>query len=173
MRPFGCAPADQTTLSTALFTLFTTALLITHSYLFVLNLTTIEHMAYDRMKTREEILLSRFLDARTGAGEKLSFGRKLKEKRRIKAKWASQWGNLKTEANLWWIDDEARARDSKRARGWYDSMWPNWSLAVGNAWYQSFLPLGRAKSDGLAYDTNWRFGQGGLWRMREAWRKEE
>jgi palmitoyltransferase len=130
-------------------------------------------MSYDRMKTREDILLTRYLNARKDAGEKkLDFNKKWKESKRIKAKWTQQWGNLKTEANLWWLDDEERAR--RRGAGgqkttWYHSIGPNWKQIMGQHWYQWFLPLGRSYSDGLTYNTNWRFGEGGLWRPRETW----
>ncbi|UZJ51609.1 hypothetical protein CBS101457_000929 [Exobasidium rhododendri] len=156
---------------TAMFTLFTMMLFITHTYLFVLNLTTLEHLSYDRMKTREDILLTRYLDARKDSGEKkMTFGDKLKEKKRMKGKWAEQWGNLKTEANLWWIDDEEKARKSDpKKRSWYHSIGPNWKQALGESWYQWILPIGRAKSDGLTYESNWRFGKEGLWRRREKW----
>lgn len=153
-----------------MFLLFTGALVITHSYLFILNLTTIEHMAYSRITTREEILLSRYLDAREdNEGRKLDFRQKIKEKGRIKKKWALQWGNLKSEANLWWLDNREEALKSGQPRNWYHSIRPNVQLALGDRWYEWILPLGRSKSDGLSYETNWRFGQGGLWRTREEW----
>lgn len=156
-----------------MFILFTTSLLITHSYLFMLNLTTIEHMGYDRMQRREAILLSNYLDASKGPnGEDLSYFQQLREKRRIKAKWIEGWGNLKSEANMWWLDDRAKAlnREERNKRTtWYHSIRPNWKQAVGDAWYQSFFPIGRAKSDGLSYEMNWRFAQDGTWRPRTEW----
>lgn len=156
-----------------MFILFTTALLITHSYLFMLNLTTIEHLAYDRLQVKEEILLTRYLDAcKDATGKKFRFNERLKEKKRLKSKWAQQWGNLKSEANVWWLDNREKALSKGKKgkkRTWYHSIGPNWRQAVGDAWYQSFLPIGRAKSDGLSYEMNWRFGQGGLWRPRLEW----
>jgi palmitoyltransferase len=166
--------------STAVFTLFTSLLLGTHTYLFVLNMTTLEQLSYDRMKTREDILLDRYLDARQDSGEKsMSFAEKLKEKKRMKRKWADQWGNLKTELNIWWLDDqdaaqssnERRRKKKKKKKTWYHSIGPNWRQAMGDSWYQWVLPFGRAKSDGMHYDTNWRFGEDGLWRMRKDWPK--
>lgn len=122
------------------------------------------------MKTREEIVLSRYLDARRDEnGKKLTFSDKLKEKRRLKSKWSQQWGNLKSEANLWWIDDEAKAKERESSQNWYHSIGSNWKQAMGTQWYQWILPFGRAKSDGLNYDRNWRFSEGGFWRERKDW----
>lgn len=183
---------------TALFTLFTSLLLGTHTYLFLLNLTTIEHMAYDRMKTREDVVLSRYVDSQSGNGAKgkLGFAAQIKEKKRIRTKWAKEWGSLKTEGNLWWLDgindakavqsDEKEAAlfaarekpeaDAQRSSStyariipWYRAVGPNWRQVMGQRPYEWFLPVGRSSSDGLSYPTNWRFGPGGTWRRRPEW----
>jgi palmitoyltransferase len=161
--------------SCAMFILFTTALLITHSYLFMLNLTTIEHLAYERIHTREAILLSNYLDAlKDSNGRKLEYWKGLKEKKRVKANWSQQWGNLKSEANTWWLDDRTKAmkrEDIGKKTSWYHSIAPNWRQFVGDAWYDSFFPIGRAKSDGLSYEMNWRASHDGSWRPRTEWQR--
>ncbi|PWN35630.1 zf-DHHC-domain-containing protein, partial [Meira miltonrushii] len=141
----------------AMFILFTTALIVTHTYLFIVNLSTIEHMGYERQKTREDILLDRWVvDSAEHEGRpKPDWFAQIRARNAMKAKWAEQWGKPKTEANLFWLD-----------------VGPNWREAMGDNVFGWFLPIGRGRNaNGLAYEANWRFGPQGEWTLRREWPK--
>lgn len=110
-----------------MFTLFTGALLITHTYLFIRNLTTIEHMSFERMTSREAVILDQYFKSEFkgggNGGEKpsttaekldLSCGMHLKAKKLLKTKWNQEWGELRKEGNLWWIGGEDELKMSRK-----------------------------------------------------------
>lgn len=178
---------------TACFTLFTLTLLITHSYMFVLNLTTIEHLSYDRMKRRESILIDKYLDDRSHheGVEKLQWLQRIKESKRLRKQWAEYWGHLKTESNIWWLDGkypgpviglreentegdekriERRGNDILESIPWWKAAKENIQENLGNNVAGWFLPLSMARNaNGLAYQSNWRFGDWGEWTPRSRW----
>ncbi|EPQ32199.1 uncharacterized protein PFL1_00396 [Pseudozyma flocculosa PF-1] len=102
----------------AMFTLFTSALLFTHIFLTSHNLTTIEHLGVNRVKGREEVLMDRWfgyqssLSSPSGDGSAQQKKRKrsgglgglhLKEKKDMKKRWNHLWGSWTTTGNIWWI----------------------------------------------------------------------
>lgn len=121
-----------------MFTLFTGALLITHFYLFTSNLTTIEHMATERMKSREAVILDQYFKSESKGGgnggekppivaEKLdldfSCGLNLKAKKNLRIKWDREWGRIRKEGNIWWIGgpDELKMSEKRAEAGQKDS----------------------------------------------------
>ena len=93
----------------AVFSLFTTALLFTHIFLVTHNLTTIEHLGVNRTKGREEVLMDRWFGFQSGsrmdpkARKTPLDSLHLKEKRQMRNRWDMEWGKLTKEANMWWI----------------------------------------------------------------------
>ncbi|KAM0755954.1 zf-DHHC-domain-containing protein [Meredithblackwellia eburnea MCA 4105] len=127
-----------------LFTLFTGALLVSHTNLIMLNLTTIEKMAMSRIEGRENSALRRvygFWDFRA--------------KSTVKKQWNKEWGRLGREGNLWWLGS-ARA---------------NWVAVMGEGKWGWFLPIPATpkQDDGLSYQPNPRFSKEGVWRPRRDW----
>lgn len=178
----------------AMFILFTTALIITHTYLFIVNLSTIEHMGYERQKTREDILIDRWVvDSAEHEGRpKPDWFAQIRARNAMKAKWAEQWGKPKTEANLFWLDgvhkpmivgkeSELKSITQHTARNsddptkplsWWNAVGPNWREAMGDNVLGWFLPIGRSRNaSGLVYEANWRFGPQGEWTFRREWPK--
>ncbi|PWN48390.1 zf-DHHC-domain-containing protein [Violaceomyces palustris] len=101
---------------TAIFTLFTGALLITHTYLLTHNLTTLEHMGINRVKAREEILIQNYLKRQESAARSRATipndgGRRwwkkqnwhIREIKEMRKGLDKDFGSLDKEANLWWI----------------------------------------------------------------------
>jgi palmitoyltransferase len=182
----------------SMFFLFTFALLITHSYMFVMNLSTIEHMSYERQKVRENILIENWSEERARLDErpKPGFFAQMRERDAMKKRWATYWGKPKSEANLWWLDGSERpprlmvsggeasgdpaftprlrdgegAEEVMRPRSWYHGIGANWRQAMGKSPFGWFLPVGRGlNADGTMYAANWRFGPLGEWTPREQW----
>ncbi|CDW98112.1 hypothetical protein [Sporisorium scitamineum] len=87
-----------------IFMIFTGALLCTHVFLMGHNLTTIEHVAVNRMKGRERVLVDRWLGS-----QKLGGLGGAKRKRQMGKEWDREWGKLTREGNRWWLggSDEA------------------------------------------------------------------
>jgi palmitoyltransferase len=179
----------------AMFILFTTALIVTHTYMFIVNLSTIEHMGYERQKTREDILIDRWVvdSARHEGRPKPDWFAQIRSRNAMKAKWAEQWGKPKTEANLFWLDGvhkpmivgkESELKDLTQTTiqttdqaiikplAWWNAIGPNWRQAMGDNVLGWFLPIGRSRNaNGLAFEANWRFGRQGEWTFRKEWPK--
>lgn len=178
----------------AMFILFTTALIVTHTYLFIVNLSTIEHMGYERQKTREDILIDRWVvDLAQHEGRpKPDWFAQIRQRKALKKKWAVIWGKPKTEANLFWLDgvrkpmivgkkselpenQQSTFQDEEKSikpMSWWNAVGPNWRQAMGDNIFGWFLPIGRSRNaNGLAYEANWRFGPQGEWTLRNEWPK--
>ncbi|ORY92807.1 DHHC palmitoyltransferase-domain-containing protein [Leucosporidium creatinivorum] len=126
------------------FFLFTGSLFTAHTRLMLLNMTTIEEIGMNRIKSRERSALNRvhgFWGWRA--------------KRQTVAEWNQQWGRLGREGNLWWLG-------SKRA---------NWEMVMGQRKLGWFVPIPASPTpdDGLSYVPNPRFSKEGYWRERKEW----
>ncbi|PFH50212.1 hypothetical protein AMATHDRAFT_145711 [Amanita thiersii Skay4041] len=128
-----------------LFAIFTGTLTIAHTLLMLKSQTTIESMIIQGMKRRESESLNKAFSCCDFRG-----------KWHIRREWDMEWGDLDTEANIWWLG-------SKR-KGWEDVMGLN---KLG--W---LLPIGRSLNDGLTYPVNPRFDDDGRWRRRSEWPSE-
>ncbi|KDQ55985.1 hypothetical protein JAAARDRAFT_158736 [Jaapia argillacea MUCL 33604] len=128
-----------------LFSLFTLTMLISHTHLIVLNMTTVEHLGVQRMKEREREVLG-------GMFGLVGFS----AKRRTKREWDEEWGRIGKEGNLWWLG------------GWKE----NWVSVMGGEPLGWFLPIGKRHENGMEYPMNPRFDEQGRWRRRVEWPKE-
>ncbi|KAI0092352.1 DHHC palmitoyltransferase-domain-containing protein [Irpex rosettiformis] len=126
----------------ALFTLFTLALLMTHIFLIVFNQSTVEQMRASDMKERENAKLSRMYAW-------YQFG----AKRRTQKQWDDEWGRINEEGNLWWLG----------------SIRENWISVMGTSKWGWFLPVGHSLTDGLHWVPNPRHDEEGRWRPRHEW----
>ncbi|CAA7262198.1 unnamed protein product [Cyclocybe aegerita] len=126
----------------ALFFLFTSSLVTSHTHMILKGQTTVESMQIRSMKERGDHMLANALAC-------WEFG----AKRRKQREWDYEWGALNTEGNIWW-------RGSSREE-WVDVMGKN---RLG--W---IFPIGRSLSDGLSYPVNPRFDSEGRWRRRSEW----
>ncbi|CCM00700.1 uncharacterized protein FIBRA_02740 [Fibroporia radiculosa] len=129
----------------AVFTLFTSALLGSHVDLIMHNQTTVESLGMRRMKEREKVVLAR-----------LHAWYELAAKGRTKRHWDSEWGKIGSEGNLWWLGSYRQ----------------NWESVMGTHIWEWFLPIGRSPSDGLTFPTNPRFDAEGRWQPRNKWPPE-
>lgn len=171
-----------------LFILFTSPLLVTHSWLLCVNQSTIEHLEVARIQRREDILLQSYF-AKGGAGfEQETKGKgqwsleALRGKKKIKAEWEREWGHLRYETNLWKVEEEEEAGETKsgEASGRRYVKQPsrlrdglvNWRFMMGSSPWMWILPLGRSASDGREYPVNPRHGEYGQWRTRSQWPEE-
>lgn len=82
-----------------------------------------------------------------------AFKSKIREKRLMD----KEWGNLDTEAHLWYQGNKSK----------------NWYNVMGNKRLYWFIPPPNYTPDkGLEYTPNPRRGPNGEWRRREDWPKE-
>lgn len=127
------------------FSIFTSALLASHTRLLLLNITTIEEIMMNRNIARERAMLSR------------EFGfMGWREKKATKARWNQEWGRWSREMNLWSLG-------SKRA---------NWVSVMGESKWGWILPTRTSPDDGISYKTNPRFDPQGIMRRRQEWPEE-
>ncbi|SCV71227.1 BQ2448_2815 [Microbotryum intermedium] len=131
----------------ALFTFFVTSLLIMHTRLILLNMTTIEQMGMERIKSMENRRLAR---------EFGTFG--FNKMRKVRKEWDREWGRLGKEGNLWWLGSRGN----------------NWRMVMGKGKWGWFLPIPATPKmdDGLSYVPNPRFSKEGVWMKREQWPKD-
>ncbi|KAI0339124.1 zf-DHHC-domain-containing protein [Trametopsis cervina] len=126
----------------ALFTLFTVVLLLTHIRLILLNQSTVESMRAQDMKEREQAKLSRMYSwYQTGA------------KRQARKQWDQEWGSIDTEGNLWWLGSATE----------------NWISVMGTSKWGWFVPVGHTLTDGINWLPNPRHDSEGRWRPRSEW----
>ncbi|KIP03033.1 hypothetical protein PHLGIDRAFT_267793 [Phlebiopsis gigantea 11061_1 CR5-6] len=125
-----------------LFILFTVSLLFTHVRLILLNQSTVESLNMQRMKEREKSVLARHYAW-------YQFG----AKRQLRKQWDREWGDIDTEANLWWLGNTRE----------------NWVSVMGHNVWQWFLPIGSSPSDGRHWLPNPRFDSEGKPRPRSLW----
>lgn len=130
---------------TGLFALFTLGLGVTHTYLIMLNLTTVEDYGIKSMQERESYTLSQMFPWWN-----------LKAKKRTRRAWDEEWGGLKTEGNIWWLG----------------SWRTNWEQVMGKNPWGWIFPIGHSEADGLSYPINPRFTPDGRWRRRTEWPAE-
>ncbi|SGY50503.1 BQ5605_C001g00891 [Microbotryum silenes-dioicae] len=130
-----------------LFAFFVSSLLIMHTQLILLNLTTIEQMGLERIKSMENRRLTRQFG---------TFG--FKGMRKVRKEWDREWGRLGKEGNLWWLG----SRDK------------NWKMVMGKGRWGWFLPIPATPKmdDGLSYVPNPRFSKEGIWMKRDQWPQE-
>lgn len=169
-----------------IFILFTFSLLVTHAYLLLTNLSTLDHLAFQRTNRREEVALSEYFSQkkkRTAHDKSLSARQRrtagsndFAEKRKMKKSWDRQFGKLKSEINLWKVEERVdRATEDKgewRKLSSREAMLANWKQSMGDRWWMWVLPIGKSSNDGLDYPLNPRHGPLGEWRPRDQWPKE-
>ncbi|PWN45455.1 hypothetical protein IE81DRAFT_339389 [Ceraceosorus guamensis] len=159
-----------------MFFLFTGSLFATHTYMYTINSTTLEHMAFERHKATEAALLDAYFSDRGQGGK----GLHLKEKHEIRKEWDSLWGRVKKEGNLWWLDGASHANQSdangaeknqtsSTAGREASPAWTNFKQVIGDEWYGWLLPIGKSPSDGRAFPQNPRHSALGVWRPRRLW----
>lgn len=125
-----------------LFSLFTSAMFISHLVLISTNQTTVEHVAARAMKDREGETLNK-MHSFWGCVEK----------RRTRQAWDAEWGRIGREGNMWWLGD-VRA---------------HWEQVFGPRTWTWLLPIGSNKDLGLEYPRNARFDVDGRWMPRKEW----
>lgn len=172
----------------AVFLLFTTPLLFSHTFLILGNMTTIEHLSMSQQSRREQMQLNRYFSDPQAEGYRRKIeevptkGRRgwwvVKGKRRIRKGWDHQWGTLRGELHLWKVEQPDQAgKESispiyRRLNG-LQAVGANWRQTMGSAWYGWFLPIGRAQVwKGTDYPVNPRRGPEGEWRERSQWPEE-
>ncbi|KAI0289309.1 DHHC palmitoyltransferase-domain-containing protein [Multifurca ochricompacta] len=128
-----------------LFSVFTSAMLMTHIVLITTNQTTVEHVAARAMKDRENAVLNEMHSFWACAA-----------KRRTRQAWDAEWGRIGLEGNLWWLGD-LRA---------------HWEQVFGPRTWTWLLPIGTSKDIGLEYPRNPRFDADGRWIPRKRWPPE-
>lgn len=115
----------------ALFTLFTVVLLMTHVRLIIFNQSTVETMRAQEMKEREKAVLKRMypwyklryvlLPAHVNMGHSspnLAQPNTLHSaKREARRQWDQEWGRIDEEGNLWWL--------GSRKENWISVMGPS------------------------------------------------
>ncbi|SCZ99567.1 BZ3500_MvSof-1268-A1-R1_Chr3-1g06106 [Microbotryum saponariae] len=141
-----------------LFAFFVSSLLIMHTQLILLNLTTIEQMGLERIKSMENRRLTR---------EFGTFG--FKGMRKVRREWDREWGRLGKEGNLWWLGsrrDNWRMVMGKGRWGWFLL-----STLIASAWTVP-IPATPKMDDGLSYVPNPRFSKEGIWMKRDQWPQE-
>ncbi|KAI0728926.1 zf-DHHC-domain-containing protein [Fomitopsis betulina] len=126
----------------AFFAFFTSALLVSHARLILLNTTTVESLRSQSVRDREKRVLKRMYPWYA-----------VGDKRRTRKQWDREWGRIDREGNLWWLG-------SSRA---------NWESVMGAHVWQWFLPIGQSPDDGLSYKPNPRHDSQGRWRPRREW----
>ncbi|KAK7447090.1 hypothetical protein VKT23_014304 [Stygiomarasmius scandens] len=166
----------------ALFFIFTAALLISHLHLLSLSQTTVESIQYRTLTEREDRKLA----------EVFGFCA-LRRKQRVKRAWDEEWGRIGKEGNLWWVGGgwkglEETMGSLRRTKGnpWG---WVAWVLPVdvymgregrgeekrevveGNGNQNRNGGKGVKEKDmvGLCYEPNPRFDEQGVWRPRRDW----
>ncbi|KAG9015877.1 hypothetical protein FRB90_004337 [Tulasnella sp. 427] len=130
---------------TGLFALFTLGLSVTHTYLILLNLTTVEDYGIKSMEERENYTLSHMFPWWN-----------LSAKKRTRRAWDEEWGGLRTEGNIWWLGNTRT----------------NWEQVMGKNPWGWIFPIGQSEADGLSYPINPRFTEDGRWRRRSEWPQE-
>lgn len=172
---------------TAIFGIFTTALLFTHIFLMAHNMTTIEHMGISRVAGRERVLVDRWFGMQANKPKSSIPGSSIKAKRGMIKEWDRTWGRLTKEANMWWLGGvhdvsstdptiavaaprEKHAQHSqKRSRAdWRTNM----EQALGTNVLLWVIPFGKAPNLGLEFPLNPRFGPQGVWQERKDWPQE-
>ncbi|KAK4046783.1 hypothetical protein OIO90_006449 [Microbotryomycetes sp. JL221] len=131
----------------ALFALFTSSLLVAHTRLIMLNMTTIEEMGVAQFKARERSALT----GEFGLFHPLRIWR-------TRRAWDSEWGRVNKEGNIWWLGSARK----------------NWEMVLGTSKLGWFLPIQARPEhdDGLSYHPNPRFSPEGYWRPRKEWPRE-
>ncbi|KAF8263132.1 DHHC palmitoyltransferase-domain-containing protein [Lactarius quietus] len=109
------------------------------------NQTTVEHVAAQAMKDRENEKLNTMH----------SFWSCV-EKRRTRQAWNAEWGRIGREGNMWWLGD----------------MRAHWEQVFGPRTWTWLLPIGANKELGLDYPRNPRFDKDGRWMPRKEWPAE-
>lgn len=97
-----------------MFVLFTTGLLVLHTYLASCNLTTIEQRSINTMVSRESLFIQRYYSD-FGEGGTLGSGlkgrlRRLAARIRMRKALNARWGNPVAEGNPWWIGSRTEYR---------------------------------------------------------------
>lgn len=131
----------------ALFTLFTSTLLISHVWLVCNGQSTVENLEVKGLKERVKY--------GTFAVNQDKGCLAIPDKKALHA-FEKEWGSPDREGYIWWM--------GSRRKAWEDIMGDNW---VG--W---FLPVGRPLGDGLSYPVNPRFDAQGRWRRKSDWPEE-
>ncbi|KAG7087782.1 hypothetical protein E1B28_013723 [Marasmius oreades] len=138
----------------ALFWIFTTSLLVSHSHLISIYQTTVENMNFRSMKEREDHALAGVFPLWD-----------VSSRTKVKKEWDKEWGRIGREGNIWWVGN--------RMRGWETTMGSR-SRTAENPWgvLAWVLPLRLRMNDktwGLEYEVNPRFDMVGRWRRRSEW----
>lgn len=165
---------------TAMFGIFTTALLLTHVFLMAHNMTTIEHMGISRVASRERVLVDRWFGMQANQPKSSIPGAAIKAKRGMVRDFDREWGRLTKEANMWWLGGAHKvakpdAPQEKPAHPLHasKSAWrTNVEQALGTNVLLWVLPLGTAPNTGLDFPVNPRFGPQGVWQKRADWPAE-
>ncbi|KAG0142979.1 hypothetical protein CROQUDRAFT_661857 [Cronartium quercuum f. sp. fusiforme G11] len=128
-----------------LFAMFTLTLLITHMYLMIQNLSTIEHMKIEKEIGKENLNLNQVL---------INQRRKICLKRKILKQLDLEWGHHCREGNPWWINPKF-----------------NFEMVMGKFKFGWIFPISAKPNldTGLNYTLNPRYSNDGIWRKRNEW----
>lgn len=167
----------------AIFLIFTGALLGTHVFLMVHNMTTVEHVGISRVQGRERVLVDRWFGMQKGKQGALGG---LKQKRKMIRDWDEEWGKLTKEGNRWWLansdevhygaegERDKEAGKDKQAVGGKrkGAARTNVEQTLGEKVWMWVLPIGKHPNEGLQFPINPRFGEEGVQRRRDEWPAE-
>ncbi|SYW78624.1 related to Zinc finger DHHC domain containing protein 2 [Ustilago bromivora] len=159
------------------------ALLGTHVFLMVHNMTTVEHVGISRVQGRERVLVDRWFGMQKGKQGALGG---LKQKRKMIRDWDEEWGKLTKEGNRWWLansdevhygaegERDKEAGKDKQAVGGKrkGAARTNVEQTLGEKVWMWVLPIGKHPNEGLQFPMNPRFGEEGVQRRRDEWPAE-
>jgi len=125
----------------AVFSLFTFAMLVSQIRLIIINSTTVESMDRAHLRAVEGRVLT------------LAWPwYQLRQRHELKRRWDAEWGRLEKEGNTWWLGS-ARA---------------NWEARMGSNVWAWLLPIGKVEGVGLSCPINPRLVSG-RWQRRSTW----
>ncbi|KAJ3809767.1 zf-DHHC-domain-containing protein [Lentinula aff. lateritia] len=138
-----------------LFFIFTITLFLSHIRMLALSLTTVESLRQQSMKDREDHMLADVF----GFWE-------VRSKRRVKAEWDKEWGQIDREGNMWWAGGNLQ--------GWEETMGSAKRTKENPwGWLSWILPFRLNRRNyaetGMNYQLNPRFDKEGRWRRRSEW----
>ncbi|CAD6570727.1 MAG: hypothetical protein TREMPRED_005979 [Tremellales sp. Tagirdzhanova-0007] len=129
----------------ALFCLFTAAMLFSHIHLILTGISTVESFAARDQHQREADVLQR----------EYGYLWHNMEKKKVKKKWNEEWGGSEVHA-----------------RWKFGTLRQMWEQEMGRNPIGWFLPIGPPLGDGIHFPSNPRFGPSGEWLRRKDWPKE-
>ncbi|EIW71033.1 hypothetical protein TREMEDRAFT_37516 [Tremella mesenterica DSM 1558] len=130
---------------TAIFSMFTFTMLLTHLHLILTGRTTVESFAgRDQMEEENRIL-------------QIEYGMfwHNSEKKKVRRRWKEEFGGVSVDQR--WKVGTNRER---------------WEMKMGKRWWEWIFPVGRSTGDGTHFEQNPHLGPNGEWLMVQDWPKD-